>query len=544
MMPGSGANFRVAGLSPIAGLQAGSALRRLALAAMAGAIAACGFQPLALWPLTLAGVAGLIALVAQARGPAVAMACGWAWGVGHFTLGNNWIATAFTFQSKMPSALGGIAVFLLALYLALFPAAATLAGWLIGRRRPLALVLALAGSWIVAEWLRGWVFTGFPWNPLAAAALGTFARPGLAALVLPWAGTYAMSGLVVLLAGCWWLAAMGGRRKAVRLALAILPPVLIGCTGLWQPAAQPGRVAMTLVQPNIEQTAIDDPGRFGEQFARLAGLSVPQGPGHRLVLWPESGAPDYLRDGYPREWYGYATYMADPAAARARIARAIGPDSLLLTGTVDLVLAGDQATGGRNVITALDGQGRIVGSYAKAHLVPYGEYLPLREFLEPLGLARLVPGAIDFLPGPGPRTTDLGPLGRMGGQICYEIVFSGAVAERANRPDYIFNPTNDGWFGSWGPPQHLAQARMRAIEEGLPVLRSTTNGISAVIDARGVVRGSIARGVAGRVDMAVPSARAPTLFAKVGNPLGLIWAVALLALSLLPSLNDWRRRRT
>jgi apolipoprotein N-acyltransferase len=132
----------------------------------------------------------------------------------------------------------------------------------------------------------------------------------------------------------------------------------------------------------------------------------------------------------------------------------------------------------------------------------------------------------------------------MGGQICYEIVFSGEVADRANRPDYIFNPTNDGWFGSWGPPQHLAQARMRAIEEGLPVLRSTTNGISAVIDARGVVRGSIARGVAGRVDMTIPSARAPTLFAKVGNPLGLIWAVALLALSLLPSLNDWRRRRT
>jgi apolipoprotein N-acyltransferase len=533
MKPGSGAKSRLPGPRLIVGRQAATGAQLLALAAVAGALAACGFQPLGLWPLALAGFAGLLALVARARGPAMAMACGWAWGVGHFTLGNNWIATAFTYQAKMPAALGGIAVFLLALYLALFPAGAALAGWLIGRRRPLALVLAMAGSWTVWEWLRGWVFTGFPWNPLAAVALGTFARPGLAAVVLPWTGTYGMSGLVALLAGCWWLAAGGGRRNAVRLALAIVPLVLIGGAELWRPVAEPGRVAMTLVQPNIEQTAIDDPGRFGEQFATLARLSSPGNGGRRLVLWPESGVPDYLRDGYPFAWYGYATYLADPAAARARIARVIGPDSLLLTGSVDLVLAGNDAIGGRNVITALDGQGRIVGSYAKAHLVPYGEYLPLRDLLEPLGLARLVPGAIDFLPGPGPRTADFGPLGRMGGQICYEIVFSGEVADRTSRPDYIFNPTNDGWFGSWGPPQHLAQARMRAIEEGLPVLRSTTNGISAVIDARGVVRASIARGVAGRIDMPIPAARAPTLFAGLGNRLGLIWAAVLLVSSLV-----------
>ena len=137
-------------------------------------------------------------------------------------------------------------------------------------------------------------------------------------------------------------------------------------------------------------------------------------------------------------------------------------------------------------VTALDSTGAIRGSYAKAHLVPYGEYLPMREILEPLGLSRLVAGSIDFLAGPGPRTLDFGPYGKAGFQICYEIIFSGQVADRANRPDYLFNPTNDGWFGSWGPPQHLAQARMRAIEEGLPVLRATTTGISAVIDADGV----------------------------------------------------------
>ena len=184
-------------------------------------------------------------------------------------------------------------------------------------------------------------------------------------------------------------------------------------------------------------------------------------------------------------------------------------------------------------MTAIDSAGEIRGSYAKAHLVPGGEYLPLRPWLEPIGLSRLVPGDLDFWPGPGPRTIALGPWGKAGVQICYEIIFSGQVIDREHRPDYIFNPSNDGWFGSWGPPQHLAQARMRAIEEGLPVLRSTTTGISAVIDADGVVRAFVPRHQPGRLDGLVPPAHAPTLFAKFGNMLPLGWAIILLALSLV-----------
>ena len=166
-------------------------------------------------------------------------------------------------------------------------------------------------------------------------------------------------------------------------------------------------------------------------------------------------------------------------------------------------------------MTAIDGSGAIVGDgYAKAHLVPYGEYLPLRSLLEPLGATRLVAGTIDFWPGPGPRTLDLGAYGQAGVQICYEIVFSGQVVDPGNRPDYIFNPSNDGWFGGFGPPQHLAQARLRAIEEGLPVLRSTTTGISAVIDARGVVRRHIGMQQTARIDGIIPPPHAPTPFAR------------------------------
>jgi apolipoprotein N-acyltransferase len=148
-----------------------------------------------------------------------------------------------------------------------------------------------------------------------------------------------------------------------------------------------------------------------------------------------------------------------------------------------------------------------------------------------------VPGSIDFWPGPGPRTLELPFEGRrvkVGMQICYEIIFSGQVTDRANRPDFIFNPSNDAWFGSWGPPQHLAQARLRAIEEGLPVVRATPTGISAVIDADGRIVESLPLGKAGRIDARLPMAKAPTLFARYGNILPLGFAALLIAFALLP----------
>jgi apolipoprotein N-acyltransferase len=242
--------------------------------------------------------------------------------------------------------------------------------------------------------------------------------------------------------------------------------------------------------------------------------------------------PDYLRPGDPSYFYE-DTYGGDPKLARARLGRAVGPGGLLLGGTVDLVMEGGRVIAADNSVTALDGEGRIRSGYVKSHLVPYGEYLPMRGLLEPLGLSRLVAGTLDFRSGPGPRTLDLAPWGKVGVQICYEIIFSGQVVEPGNRPDFLFNPSNDGWFGAWGPPQHLAQARMRGIEEGLPVLRSTTNGISAVIDANGVVRGSIGQRISARLDGMVPRAHAPTLFARTGNGLPLAWAALLLALSLV-----------
>jgi apolipoprotein N-acyltransferase len=189
--------------------------------------------------------------------------------------------------------------------------------------------------------------------------------------------------------------------------------------------------------------------------------------------------------------------------------------------------------GAYNTVTALDSAGGIVGSYAKAHLVPYGEYLALKWLLEPLGARRLVAGSIDFIPGPGPRTLNLGAWGKAGVQVCYEIIFSGQVVDRNHRPDYIFNDSNDGWFGAFGPPQHLAQARLRAVEEGLPILRATTTGISAVIDSHGVVRQHLPMHQAGRLDGVIPPAAQPTPFSRLGNILPVGWALLVLLLALV-----------
>jgi apolipoprotein N-acyltransferase len=189
--------------------------------------------------------------------------------------------------------------------------------------------------------------------------------------------------------------------------------------------------------------------------------------------------------------------------------------------------AGD-LIGAYNSLFALDAGGRILGRYEKAHLVPYGEYLPMRSVLSTIGLSRLVPGDVDFWSGPGPRTLNVAGFGKAGIQICYEIIFSGQVIDAANRPDFLFNPSNDAWFGRWGPPQHLAQARLRAAEEGIPVIRSTPTGISAVIDADGRLLHSLPWREPGVITAALPAPQGPTLFARFGNILPLLFAALLL----------------
>lgn len=487
-----------------------------------------------MWPLALLALAGLMDLILRAPDWKRAGQIGWLFGLGVFSVGNGWLAQAFTYQSAMPAWLGWVAVLLLAAYLAVYPALAVIGAWLLSRRNASALTMAFAGCWVITEWLRSWIFTGYPTNPLAAVALGPFTRPGLAA-ILPVMGTYALSGVVILLSGAWLIALRRGRPDWRGGILVLLPAALLLMPNL---GADPGKTALrvTLIQPNIPQSELNDPAFYATNYRKLAKQTAPSAGERRLVLWPESGVPDYLRDGYPQNYYSL-----DPDAVRNGLATLIGAGGMLLTGTTDLELRDERVTGVRNVVTALDSRGVIRGSYNKAHLVPFGEYLPMRPLLTSLGMSRLVPGDIDFKSGPGPRTLSLGTWGRPGVQICYEIIFSGQVASRTDRPDFLFNPFNDGWYGATGPPQHLADARLRAIEEGLPVLRTTTTGISALIAANGVVLSSLPRNTAGRIEGFVPKPLPPTLFAQFGNVLALVWAMIFVALSLVVSLVASRR---
>lgn len=487
-------------------------------ALLTGAASALAFEPVGWWPLMLVAFAIMCELISRARSLWIGILSGFAFGFGQFVVGLNWIATAFTFQSAMPAALGWIAVVLLSLYLALYPALAAGLAWRFGRKNRLGLLFILAGAWVITEWLRGTLLTGFPWNP-AAAILAPTPLVTMSALL----GSYGLSGLVVLLGGAIWLEF---HKRWLPLV------VIVGVTAmLWLlPASSVPEAPLAVrnvrvVQPNIGQQIRWDPGFADQSARRLATLSGPPSAQPRLLLWPESAITEPLDDPRPQA-------QALAQARRSRAAAVLGASDRLLTGG----LAVSSTDGGRvdglsNSVFVLAPGGRMIGRYDKAHLVPYGEYLPMRSLMSSLGLARLAPGDVDFTVGPGPRTIDLGDQwGKVGFQLCYEIIFSGRVVDRRNRPGFIFNPSNDAWFGTWGPPQHLAQARLRAAEEGLPVIRATPTGISAVIDAKGKVLKEIGWQQAGVIDSVLPpAADSATIFARFGNLLPLLLAFAALA---------------
>lgn len=513
-----------------------SLARRPALIALLlGVLAACGFAPLQLWPLTLACCAGWMLLVHRAPTRKRALWLGWVFGVGHFTINNNWFQHAFDFQDKMPPILGYAAPIALALYLAIYPAIAAGVAWhLRGRGKPdAAYILGFGAAWIASEWLRSVMFTGYAWDPIAVIWVPVQPVAALAAYI----GTYGMSGVTVVLAGA--LLALPKRPLPLIGAVAALVLLLGAQAFSYIPPAgralTAGAPRVVVVQPNVPQ---DQRGESDGalMMRKLSALSGRPGAAPRLVLWPEGVVRDFIEDGYPAYAYGF---QPSPFYLRRQMAALLGRNDVLLTGGTALQFDrnGNVVTASNSVF-AIDPSARIAGRYDKAHLVPYGEYLPMPWLLKPLGLARLVPGDMDFIDGPGPANLTLPGFGAIGVQICYEIIFSGQVIDRAHRPRLLFNPSNDAWFGKWGPPQHLAQARMRAIEEGLPVVRATPNGISAVIAADGRLVATVPHEKAGAIDVPIPPPAAPTLFSRVGN-----LAALVIALLLASGAVAFRQRR-
>lgn len=496
------------------------------LAPAAGALSALAFPPLALWPAAFVGYALLFALL-LARPVGHAFALGFGFGAGQHLVGLGWLATAFTFQSAMPPWFGHLAHAGLALFLALYGGL----GAMVARRlacTPLALALALAGSLTLAELLRGWLFTGFPWNPPGLALLPLAGVRDAAAVI----GSDGLGTLLILAAAALALIALRQRRNAAILAFLAALLALPGLVRLGREPPSPGPALLLLVQPNSSQA--EKHGENGTERHLLAHVEATEAalarlaPGERqalaAVVWPE-GAIEFPPDENP--WL------------RQLVTRALPPGAWLLAGSIKAERdASGEAIGIRNSLFAFDSEGRIAHRYDKAHLVPGGEYLPMRRIAEPLGLQRLVPGTLDFWPGPGPETMRLAGLPALGPAICYEIIFPGRVVDRARRPELILTVSSDAWFGPAGPPQHFALARLRAIEEGLPIIRVTPTGVTGIIDARGRIVEALPPNAAGTLLAPIPRPLAPTPFARLGQALPLGLGLLLLLAGVVTGRKD------
>jgi apolipoprotein N-acyltransferase len=505
--------------------------KRAAIALVAGALSALAMAPFNAWPVLFLTFPVVVWLIDGAgaggwRGvPAAAMA-GWWFGLGYFVPGLYWIGYAFLVDASTFAWLMPFAVLGLPAYLALF----TAVGFALARliwTGDASRVIALAASLTLGEWLRGHVLTGFPWNTLGYALTEPLALAQTASLIGLWGLTFLAVAIfaspAVLIDG-----SSRGRTPWAAPAAALLLLLAMGIFGAvrltLQPTATVANVKLRIMQPNLQQDVRFNYAAKAEVMQKYLTLSDrasgPQSTGVRdagILIWPESAFPFFL---------------AREADAMAQISDLLPKGTILITGSVrapDLP-PGTRITRAYNSIYAIDHDGSVLSIYDKLHLVPFGEYLPYQDWMEKLGFVQLTKVQGGFIPGARRRTMEFPNAPPALPLICYEAIFPASVAEADDRPGWIVNLTNDGWFGiSTGPYQHLQQARLRAIEQGLPVVRAANTGISAVIDPLGRIVAQLGLGLEGVLDSGLPSAIPPTIYARTGDtPAAVVVAAALI----------------
>jgi apolipoprotein N-acyltransferase len=527
--PEAGTNFRAVGA--LAPLQRGAlwcaelaGWRRYAAAWLLGALATAALAPIDLTPVLVISFSGLVWLADGTTSRRGAFLLGWSFGFGFFFAGLYWIAAALFVDIAQFWWLLPFALVVFQAALAVFPALTFLVAYEMSRRLRLAgsaRILALALAWVVAEYLRGHVLTGFPWILVGYAWAGEHAHPGALA-VLQATSVVGIYGLSLITATAAALPArLGdlGRGRLWALLAAALLIAVPAAFGAWRLAGAthdtvPG-VTLRLVQPSIPETFKNDPAEKERNFAGLLALTArPSERAVTAVIWPEAAAPLVL-ERRPVE--------------RQRIAAALPAGALLLTG----VERGEPLVGWPpvqiwNSLEVLDGSGVVIEHYDKTHLVPFGEYMPLRGIIP---IDKFVPSIGDFSIGSGRHTLSLPGLPPLSPLICYEAIFPGAAIDPSARPQWLLNVTNDAWYGvSSGPFQHLELARVRAVEEGMPLLRAANNGISAVFDSYGRELGRLGLNAVDVLDTALPAFAASTLYERVGDAMFFAMALALLAI--------------
>lgn len=509
--------------APAPALPAFLARHALLASFLLGAGATLALPPLHFLPALLA-FALWLPLVRTAPSPGAAMVRGFAFGFGWHLAGLWWIAIAFYTDAERFGAYAVPAVVGLAALNALFPAAAAFVIRLHKWRSPFAAALALALAWSISDGLRETLLLGFTWNPLAIVwtPFPVFLQ---AAAWIGAEGLSMLTALIAILPGAALLAPAAVPRRGPLIAAVLL--LLLGCFGLarlalLEPAPAPG-TRIRIVQGNIAQHHKWDPEKRTLWLMRHLELSTE--PSHEpldIIIWPESAVP-YLLEQEP--------------VVRELLGRVTPEDGYLITGGDRIDLTADPPVASNSVFV-LDAHGTIRARYDKVDLVPFGEYLPFRSVLARLGLEKLVYGSFDFVPGPGRRTLHLPGAPPFGPLICYEAIFPGRAIDAGDRPLWLVNVTNDAWFGaSPGPFQHAAMAQLRAVEEGLPLVRAANTGISLLVDSAGRRLAELPLNAMGVLDFALPPALpTPTVFRSSG---GFSPHLLLLVVLVVAAWHEW-----
>lgn len=495
--------------------------RRRGAAFAAGVGAALAQAPFYVLPLMAAGYCALIFLLDGARGAArpvrTGFLTGWFFGFGYFLIGLYWFGYAFMVQAEEFAWMAPFAVLGMPAFLGLFTGAAgavvatvEVSGW----RR----IFFAAGVFMIADYLRGHILTGLPWNLPGQALAGT----AIGAQTAAWWGVYGLSlvGLLIAMAPAAGRSVLRGGAVMLAATGAVYG---VGALRLqFNPYTDHSDVHVRIVQPNIPQREKIDSELWTRNYRRHIDLSSAPGPsdGVLFVLWPENAVPviDEVPEGL------------------AEVSRRLPKNAILVTGAVRREIAEDGREKVYNSIAVLPETAagrRVIANYDKHHLVPFGEYLPMNGLLRAVGLAQLAPYEEGFAFGEGPKTIAAGgpPFAAL---VCYEAIFPGRVYPPDARPDWIATVTNDGWFGdSSGPRQHLDQARLRTIETGLPMARSANTGISALFDGAGRMIERTPLYQTGVIDRPLPRPLAPTLYQRMGDALFWIMTAGVLALGLL-----------
>jgi apolipoprotein N-acyltransferase len=505
--------------------------RAAILSVLAGAAAALAFPPFGVLPglLGYALLMGLWDASARERPLRSAFWRGWLAGSAFFFISTWWVAEAFYVDAAEQGWMAPIAVALLAAGLGLFWGAA---GALYVRLQPAGIgrILVFAGAFSLLEWLRGHVLTGFPWD-LAGETWRAGSAPSQAAALV---GAYGLGWITVAACAAPALLLPGARRRASWIAAGLASLAIAGLYG-YGALRLPSEASVTarasqgpwvrVVQANVDQASKYDEALFRSILGRYVRLTAqPAARTPDIVIWPEGAIPDAVND-----------YLAPQTWTRAAILGALKPGQTLMLGGYRF--AGDpnqpQAFNSLIALRAQNGELVTTGVYDKYRLVPFGEYLPAEGLLAPIGFKKLVHVTDGFDAGPRPRPITPIAVPPVQPLICYESLFPGFVrqgAHAAGRPAWIVNISNDAWFGrTSGPWQHLNIASYRAIEEGLPMVRATPTGVSAVIDAYGrtLPNARLGQGAYGVIDAPLPPALPPTPFSRWGETF--FWAFVTLS---------------